>query len=157
MNLGEEGTALIHAFEKCKLTAYRDQGGILTIGWGHTGPGVVEGMTISSRTADALFDADTMIAQNAINAIQGVVFEQNQFDALTAFVFNVGVHNFKSSTMYSRLASGDMNVGNEFDKWNKVRVNGELVVSQGLVHRRAVERCLYEGGDWRTKFKELQG
>lgn len=56
--LPEVASALIAVFEGCRLTAYRDSGGILTIGYGHTGPDVHEGMTITQAQADALFAAD---------------------------------------------------------------------------------------------------
>ncbi len=54
----ELATALIRVFEGLKLTAYRDSGGILTIGYGHTGPDVQEGMTITEAQARALLEKD---------------------------------------------------------------------------------------------------
>jgi lysozyme len=142
--LGAKGTALIESFEKCRLTAYQDQGGVWTIGWGHTGPEVVEGSTCTQFQADAWFAHDTEKAVAAVNAGLGAVgrasINQNQFDALVAFTFNVGVGAESHSTLLRLVNLGDMSdAANEFLKWN--HVGG--VVSNGLTARRTAERALF--------------
>ena len=55
---GDAGLALTKNFEGCVLTAYADQGGVWTIGYGHTGPGVHAGLTVTQDQADALLESD---------------------------------------------------------------------------------------------------
>jgi lysozyme len=72
---------------------------------------------------------------------------QSQFDALVSLTFNIGGGEFAKSTLLGNLNSGDLaGAAEQFPVWNKVRVDGVLQVSEGLVIRRAEERCTFLGG-----------
>lgn len=58
MTLKDFAVKLITVFEGCKLTAYQDTGGVWTIGFGHTGPEVVKGFTITQERASSLLAED---------------------------------------------------------------------------------------------------
>jgi len=140
MNLGPKGKALIQSFEQCRLYAYQDQRGVWTIGWGHTGPGVVENLTCTQAEADDWFDQDTQTAVNAVNRTVAVGLTQNQFDALASFTFNVGVGSEAHSTMLVDINSANFPAAaDQFLVWN--HVNG--VVNAGLTRRRKAERALF--------------
>lgn len=140
MKLGAAGTALIERFETCKLYAYQDQRGIWTIGWGHTGPGVVEYLTCTQAEADAWFIQDTQAACNGVTNTVDVAMTQNQFDALTSFTFNVGIGSEAHSTLIKLLNSGNTaGAAAQFLVWN--HVNG--VVDAGLTRRRTAEQSLF--------------
>ncbi len=70
---------------------------------------------------------------------------QNQFDALVSFVYNVGFDRLKGSTLLriARVNVNDISIGAEFAKYNKGRVDGRLVILPGLVRRRAAESKMY--------------
>jgi len=114
MQLGAAGKALIQSFESCKMYAYQDQRGIWTIGWGHVP--AVEYQTCTQADADAWFDQDTHAAVNAVNRTVDVGLNQNQFDALVAFAYNVGVNALKNSTLLKKVNKNpqDVTIRNEF-------------------------------------------
>ena len=146
-NFGPAGLALLKSFEQCRLEAYPDQGGIWTIGWGHTGPDVVQGLKCNQAQADAWLVADTARAAWAVNTSltpeAAAQINQNQFDALTCFTFNVGIKAEAHSTMLTLINNGRFReAADEFPKWN--HVNG--AVSAGLSRRRAAEQALFLQG-----------
>lgn len=117
MKLSEEGAGLLVAREGLKLKAYKDTKGIWTIGIGHTGPEVVQGLTITREHAMVLFATDVKWAEDAVNQVK-VPLEQHQFDALVSFVFNVGASAFKRSTMLKVLNLGNYTeAAKQFDRW----------------------------------------
>lgn len=134
----------IKQWESCRLESYQDQRGIWTIGYGHTGADVVPDLHITQDRAEYLLDQDLMVPCAGINMYTKCKLTQNQFDALTSFVFNIGIGNFKKSTMLKMLNSNDIaGAAGEFGKWNLITVNGQKVVSKGLTNRRAAERELF--------------
>jgi len=138
------GLDLIQGFESCRLTAYRDIAGIPTIGWGHTGPEVHMGMTITQEQADRLFDADTDKFEAAVDRLTKGKATDDQFGALVSFAFNLGADALAGSTLLRLHNSGDFaGAAGEFGKWNKARVNGKLVIVPGLTRRREAEAELY--------------
>jgi lysozyme len=141
MILGDAGRALIESFETCKLYAYQDQRGIWTIGWGHT-MGVVPYLTCTQADADAWFVQDTQAAVNAVMRSLDVAVNQNQFDALVSFTFNVGAGSEAHSTLLSLVNQGKFALAAaQFSFWN--HVNG--VPNAGLTRRRAAEQALFSG------------
>ncbi len=140
MTLGAKGTALIRSFEKCALEAYLDQGHIWTIGWGHVGPEAFEGAACTVEQAGEWFVQDTQKAVDGVLASIHIPLAQNQFDALAAFTYNVGVSAEAHSTLCKLVNSLNFAaVPAEFMKW--VYVKG--VRSAGLENRRAAERDLF--------------
>lgn len=103
-----------------KNRAYRDVKGILTIGVGHTGPEVKDGLLWTDDQVRDAFTKDVSWAVDTINCFVTQPLNQNMFDALVSFVFNVGKYAFTQSTMLKLLNLGFYkDAANEFDKWNK--------------------------------------
>lgn len=96
--IGQAGLALIKQFEGCRLIAYQCSAGVWTIGYGHTA-GVYKGMKITQAQADAFLKQDIAKFEKYINNPSYVQFtdklNQNQFDALVSFAFNLGQGNVK--------------------------------------------------------------
>jgi lysozyme len=143
MKISSTGLDLIKRFEGFEHTAYLCPAGVLTIGYGSTGKHVTRGQTITQAEATALLAKDVVRFENAVNKL-GVTLTQNQFDALVAFVYNVGEGSFNASTLVKRLKAGDMaGAAAQFGVWNKARVKGVLTVLKGLTTRRAAEAALF--------------
>lgn len=143
MKISSTGLDLIKRFEGFEPKAYLCPAGVLTIGYGSTGKHVTRGQTITQAEATALLAKDVVRFENAVNKL-GVTLTQNQFDALVAFVYNVGEGSFNASTLVKRLKAGDMvGAAAQFGVWNKARVKGVLTVLNGLTRRRAAEAALF--------------
>lgn len=139
MKTSAAGIALIKRFESCRLTAYRDSVGVLTIGWGHTGK-VWLGMVVTQEQADALLAADVQRFERGVAALLKVPVTQGQFDALVSFAFNCGLGNLGSSMLLRKLNAGDVNgAATEFPRWNKA--GGSVL--RGLTLRREAEQRLF--------------
>ena len=130
---------LIRNFEGCKLTAYEDNGA-LSIGYGHRGPGVKEGDTITQSIAETLLTGDVASIEAELDSIIKVKLTEGQFGALVSFAYNLGVGTLERSSLLSKVNSGDLSgASGEFGKW--IHINGK--VSPGLVRRRQAERDLF--------------
>lgn len=136
--LSANGVKLIQSFERCLLTAYPDQRGVWTIGWGHTA-GVKEGDTCSQAQADAWFLDDSHWASMEVIRTVDVPLTQNQFDALVSFVFNVGSGNWASSTLRRLVNGSSAEAAQEFFKWDHVWGTP----NPGLLRRRTAESALF--------------
>lgn len=141
MKLGARGEALIKGFETLAYTAYRKfPGEPWTCGWGHTGDDVIEGTTCDDAQAEAWFLKDTGAAVNANIRELDVMVNQNQFDALVSFAYNVGIGAESHSTLLRLVNAGRLpEAADEFLKWD--HVNGREV--PGLLKRREAERALF--------------
>lgn len=144
MQISGRGLALIKQFEGCRLSAYQDSVGVWTIGYGWTQPvdgkPVCAGMTITQSTADSLLASGVVQYVNGVNRLVRVALNQNQFDALVDFAYNLGVAALESSTLLKKLNAGDYRgAADEFPKWNKA--GGKVL--NGLVKRREAERALF--------------
>ena len=134
---------ITEAFEGLRLAAYRDQGGVLTIGYGHTGHDVVAGLVITQAQAETLLAHDIESAANFVIRVVTAVLTQDEFDALVDFVFNVGSGNFLRSTLLSLVNQGKFaQAHDEFEKWDKVAG----VENKGLRRRRLSEAELFAHG-----------
>lgn len=132
---------LCKMFESCKLKAYRDPAGILTIGWGHTA-NVKEGQRIDPKQAERLFQSDWSVAASAIRRHVKVPVTAAQSAAMTMFTFNVGEGKFASSTLLFLVNEKRFSEADEqFARW--VHAGGKKL--NGLVIRRAVERFIFNG------------
>jgi lysozyme len=147
MQLSKRGMAFITEREGLRLKAYKDGGGVWTIGYGHTGPEVVEGLVISIAKAEALFLQDTQKFVDDVNkALGDTPVTQGQFDALVSFTYNVGKANLgRSSVLKLTKAGKRAEAADAFRAWNKVRnaTTKLLEVDKGIVKRREAERSLY--------------
>jgi lysozyme len=138
------GLSLTEKFEGFSSNAYQDQVGVWTIGYGHTGPDVAAGRTITLAQAQALLAQDVSIAAACVNAVVTVKLTQQEFDALVDFVFNLGAGAFKGSTMLRNLNAGNFtSAAAQFDLWD--RAGGAVVA--GLLRRRQAEAALFDTSD----------
>jgi lysozyme len=135
------GLALTEQWEGCCLTAYQDQVGVWTIGYGHTGADVTPGLTITQQQAEALLAKDVLVAARCVNTMVKLPLSQGEFDALVDFVFNLGAGNFARSTLLTALNAGDFaRAAAQFECWDRA---GGIVVA-GLLRRRQAELGLFE-------------
>lgn len=133
----------VAAHEGLRLVAYRDLGGVWTIGFGRTGPRVVEGLRITKAQALADLAADLETARGRLYARIGVVVDElaeHQYAALLSFVFNVGAD--PSWTIWKRLRARQFDQA-PVELMKFVNVGGRM--APGLVNRRA-EECKLWGG-----------
>ena len=144
MNISKEGLALIKRFEGCELKAYRCPANVLTIGYGVT-KNVTEDMEITQQEADDMLDEELIEYTGYINDMVKVPLAQSQFDALSAWIYNLGPTNFKDSTLLKVLNEEKYaEVPQQIKRWNKA--NGQVL--DGLVRRREAEALLFEGKEW---------
>lgn len=91
MKISDIGISLIKKFEGCRLTAYVDAAGVLTIGYGHTGPDVVPNLTITQEHAEALLRIDLEKFEAKVMKYDPIYnWTQCEFDALVSFAYNIG-------------------------------------------------------------------
>ncbi|MTH47490.1 lysozyme [Intestinirhabdus alba] len=142
MITSNNGRRLIQQHEGLELTAYPDPAtgaAPWTIGYGHT-KGVTPGQQITREQAEQFLIEDLAIVANTITANVKVALNQNQFDALSSFIFNVGSGNFTDSTLLKKLNIGDYDgAADEFLRWDKAAGK----VMPGLTKRRTAERQLF--------------
>jgi lysozyme len=141
---------LIKRFEGCRLTAYLCPANVPTIGYGtirySNGEKVKEGDVISSQKAIEELTHEVNKKAEGVNRLtRGVLLSSNQFDALVSFAYNLGLGALEDSTLLKRVKANpnDPDIRNQFMKWVKLRKNGVLEVSPGLVRRRKEEANLY--------------
>jgi lysozyme len=126
MSVNERYFKFVKQMEGLRLVAYDDKRpnhvlqpgdwvkGTLTIGFGHTGPDVFIGKTITEAEAYALLDKDNAWAQKAVNKYVRVPLGQNQFNSLVSFTYNIGETAFKESTLVD-LLNGDRDRNGTFE------------------------------------------
>ena len=126
----------LKAFEGLMLTAVRDVGGVLTIGYGHTGKDVEEGDRISPYWAEELLKEDLGLVESQVRALK-VARTQGQFDALVSFVYNLGIGRLRNSNLLKVIRNGGSRnqIKTEFKKW--VYAGGKKL--RGLEKRREWE------------------
>lgn len=140
MRLSPTGLDLIKSHEGLRLSAYQDVVGVLTIGYGHTS-NVKPDMAISEQEAEDILRRDVASFEKAVNDLVTAPLNQNQFDALVSFAFNLGHGALERSTLLSKLNARDYaGAAAEFDRW----INAGGKPWPGLVRRRKEERELFE-------------
>ena len=112
MIYSKNGLNLTEQFEGCKLTAYHDAIGVLTIGYGHT-TDVYEGQVITQQQAEDFLISDILWAEEVINDNVKINLTQDEFDALVDFVFNIGGTAFFKSTLLKLLNSNQIEAASQ--------------------------------------------
>jgi lysozyme len=142
---------LIKRFEGYRRNAAQLPDGRWTIGYGHTLT-AREGADVSEPDAEALLVYDLIAVQHALNESIYAPLTQNQFDALCSFAFNVGLDNFRRSQVLKRLNAGaHVQAACAMELWRKTDFEGERIVLDALVRRRASEKALFlspDDGNW---------
>ena len=142
VKLSTNGKKLIQSFEGLRLEAYKavQTEKYYTIGYGHYGADVSRGSKITKEEADELFNQDVKRFVDGVDKRLKVKVNQNQFDALVSFAYNVGLGNFQSSTLLKKVNLKDFDGASmEFARWNK---SGGKVL-KGLITRRNKEKALF--------------
>lgn len=139
------GLALAMLYEGVRLNAYQDEVGVWTVCYGHT-KGVKKGDSYTKAQCELLLKQDMAWAEGAVRRNVKVAIGQNQFDALSVFVFNVGEPSFKTSTLLKKVNARDCwGAATEFARWSNLRdvKTGKLRPSAGLLNRRNAEMKLF--------------
>lgn len=136
MKVSQNGLNLIKEFEGCRLTAYQCSAGVWTIGYGHT-KGVKKGQCITREQAEHYLIQDVKSAEKNVNSFYDrYKWNQNQFDALVSFAFNLG-------SIDQLTAKGTRNIteiSNKILAYNTVK--GKAIA--GLTRRRKAEKLLFD-------------
>ena len=131
---------LVKSFEGFKANAYKCPAGVWTIGYGTT-ENVEPGDIVTEEQAEAMLLEDLLEASAAIDQLVEPPVTQNQYDALTSFIYNVGREAFRNSTLLKLVNAGNLyGAGAQFLRWNKA--GGQVLA--GLSRRRAAEAALFE-------------
>ncbi|WLT09664.1 glycoside hydrolase family protein [Bartonella apihabitans] len=149
--ISPHGLEKLKQWEGLKTKAYKDSGGVWTIGYGHTAtagePKPRAGMVITAAEAESILLKDLMQYEAAIENNVKVELNDNQFAALVSFVYNIPLASFKKSTLLKKLNAGNYDaVPTELMKWTKA--GGKKI--QGLVNRRRAEGYLWMEGAFVT-------
>lgn len=142
--MSPDGLAILQYFESCRLEAYWDADGkVWTIGWGDTGPDVLEGLRITQAEADERLRR--RLAREFVPGVLNVLTRpanQAQLDAMVDLAYNIGVSAFQGSTLVRLFNAGDAaGAAEQFSRWNKS--NGKVLL--GLRRRRAADRMRFQG------------
>lgn len=136
------GVTMVMQSEDVRLTAYPDPatgGKPWTICWGHTGPEVYRGLTVTIDQCKVWLQQDLKKAQGIITSSVRVPLRQGEMDAYASFVFNVGGGNWRSSTLLRKLNAGDhFGACNELPRW----VYANRMEMRGLKKRRTEEQAV---------------
>lgn len=134
---------LIKKWEKLRLKAYKPTvNDVWTIGWGHT-KGVTPSMQITKEQAQKFFREDVAWVEDFLNKAVKVPLNQNQYDALASWVFNIGAKNAGTSTLIRKLNAKDYEgAALELPRWNKQK--GKTLA--GLTKRRSEEMGYFLNG-----------
>jgi lysozyme len=139
MKISENGLSLIKHFEGCELQAYKCPAGVWTIGYGHIKT-AHEGKVITQQQADEMLVEEMDEYEGYINRAVKVELNQNQFDAMVSWVYNLGNGNLGASTLLKVLNMGDYaGVPAQMLRWNKA--GGKVL--EGLTRRRQAEADLF--------------
>ncbi len=134
---------LIKRFEGYRHRSAQLADGRWTIGYGHTLT-AREGAEVSEQDAEALLIYDLIAVAHSVNEWIYTPLTQNQFDALTAFAFNIGLDNFRGSSVLRRLNEGALiQAACAMELWRKAEFEGEKIVVDALVRRRSAEKTLF--------------
>lgn len=153
MKTSKKGIDLISKWEGFRENAYLDVANVPTIGYGtinyNYGTGlpnkpVKMGDKITKEKALELLKKQIDAHAKTIETYVKTPLNQNQFDALSSFQYNLGAHILKNSALLKHINNGDFaKAGAEMLLYNKARVNGVLQEVKGLTNRRREEVALF--------------
>lgn len=143
MNVSKKGLKLIKEFEGLRLKAYKDGGGVWTIGYGHTGlvngGNIKEGLTITEEDATRLLIDDVQKFEKHVNTyVQQYRLTQNEFDALVSFAFNIG----SLTQLSAKRTRTKEEISRKMVEYSNMTINGKLTFVKGL-HIRRLKETLY--------------
>lgn len=144
MKMSKQGLDLLIEREGIRYDAYLDTEGVWTIGVGHTGPEVVQGLHWTAEQVEDAFEKDVIKFEDSVNACVKVDLRQNEFDALVSFAHNCGVNALPhgggggqpSSILYELNKRNYGRAGDSFNNW---------MANAAVRTRRAAEREQFRG------------
>ena len=144
MRINQACIDAIKGFEGWRSRAYRDSVGVWTIGYGHTSaagkPAVHSGQQISKKQGEEILRRDMEKFASGVRKLIKVHLNDNQFGALVSFAYNVGLGNFKKSSVLRVVNARQFDqVPRRLALWNKA--GGRVL--KGLVRRRGEEAALF--------------
>ncbi len=145
MITGKNGILLIEEFEGFRAKSYKDAVGLPTIGFGTLIDSTEEKHllteTITKEQAEVLLRKELAMIEKKFTIMVTSKVNQNQYDALVSFAYNLGINNLKSSTLLKKVNANpaDVTIRDEFNKWT--HAGGKVL--EGLVKRRKIESDLY--------------
>ncbi|MDB5451836.1 MAG: spmX [Caulobacteraceae bacterium] len=141
--ISRKGIELIKQFEGYRRSAARLADGGWTIGYGHT-RSAREGAQVSEPDAEALLVYDLIAVQAQVNRLVFTPLTQNQYDTLVSFAFNIGAEAFRTSAVLRRINEGALlQAAYALEMWRKADFEGERIVLDALIRRRAAEKALF--------------
>jgi lysozyme len=145
MKTSTQGLTILIEREGAKNHAYLDTVGVWTIGVGHTGPEVHEGLVWTDEQVREAFAKDIERFEQAVSGGLHVPLDQWQFDALVSFTFNVGAGAFASSTLRQRVNAQEWEAAaHEFDRWH---------IPPEITPRRNAEREQFKGKQFAARIE----
>jgi lysozyme len=141
MKTSNKGVELIKKHEGLRLTSYICPAGKWTVGYGHTRT-AHNNLTITEKQAEELLRSDLEITETAVTHMtKDIGLNQNQFDSLVSFAFNVGVTALRNSTLMRKINAdaSEQEIREQFGRW----IYADKKVLSGLVARRKDEADLY--------------
>ena len=143
LDLSNRGLTCVKSYEGLSLTVYEDSAGHPTVGYGHLIlKGEDFGKGITEPQAANLLRRDAAQAIKAVQDLVSVTLNQDQFDALVSFAFNLGRGNLAKSTLLANINAGNAVTEANFTDWNKA--GGQVV--EGLTARRKDEYSRFSTG-----------
>lgn len=130
---------LIKKFEGCSLRAYKDSGGVWTIGYGSTDR-VTPDETITPTEAERRLEDRLEAIEKEIDPMIKFPLSQRQMGACLSLTYNIGVKAFSRSTVLRMINMAKLDeVGKSFLLWTYVK--GQFC--EGLLNRRRAEKDLF--------------
>ncbi len=143
--LSRAALELVTRFETFQPTAQPAAEAGWTVGYGHT-RSAREGAHVTRSDAEALLLYDLSAAAEGVQAALFAPVTQRQFEALTAFAFNIGVGNFRRSSALARVNAGaELEAADEIERWRHAELGAGAQVVDALVRRRAAEKAHFLG------------
>jgi lysozyme len=141
MKTSQKGLDLIKKFEGFSDKEYICPAGKPTIGYGHVIlPSEHFPSSITKEEAEILLKNDLVSREKSLNILIKVVITQNQFDALISLIYNIGIKNFKQSTLLKFINDKLFDkIPDQFRRWKYIN----KVISKGLLNRREEEIKLW--------------
>ncbi len=143
--LSRAAVELVTRFETFQPQAQPAAVGGWTVGYGHT-RSAREGAHVTRADAEVLLLFDLSAAAEGVEAALFAPVTQRQFEALTAFAFNIGADNFRRSTALARINGGaELEAADEIERWRHAELGAGAQVVDALVRRRAAEKAHFLG------------
>lgn len=143
LKLSRNGLYLIESFEGFRAKSVPLQNGKFTIGFGHSAT-ARENMIINREQAEQLLMWDLIPIEESVRSLIHAPINQNQFDALVSFAFNIGIEQFKTSDVLKFINQGQpVAAAMGMATWRRANINGRDIIVDALIRRRAQEMALF--------------